>query len=141
MEFILLDYCFFLSVLLMLPILIPSILKGPIPTFDEMMPGVLSDVEKASGFLKHAMYIDMGKNLFLMALALWAALYADVDAKKAIALLLAAQMAFALFIGHGFASPDKMHESYLTRIISKPPLLVIVGVQIVAFTVGVAMTP
>jgi hypothetical protein len=51
MEFILLDYCFFLSVLLMLPILIPSILKGPIPTFDEIMPGVLSDVEKSSAFL------------------------------------------------------------------------------------------
>jgi hypothetical protein len=87
------------------------------------------------------MYIDLGKNLFLVVLAVWAPLYAEVDAKKAIALMLAGQMAFALFIAHGFASPDKMHEPYLTRIISKPPLLVIVGVQIIAFTVGVAMTP
>ena len=51
MAFIFLDYALFLSALLLLPIVIPSLLKGPLATFDEIMPGVLSDVEKASKFL------------------------------------------------------------------------------------------
>jgi hypothetical protein len=51
MAFIGLDYALFLSAFLLLPIVIPSLLKGPLATFDEIMPGVLSDVEKASKFL------------------------------------------------------------------------------------------
>ena len=49
MDFIFLDYALFLAAFLLLPIVIPSLLKGPIATFDEIMP--MSDVEKSSAFL------------------------------------------------------------------------------------------
>jgi hypothetical protein len=43
-------------------------------------------------------------------LPIWAGLNADVKTKKAISMMLIGQMAWAMFVAHGLASPSKMDE-------------------------------
>jgi hypothetical protein len=89
----------------------------------------------------HCLYIDLGKNIVMIALPICAAFFNDVDAKKTIAILVSANWLWAIFIAHGVASPDKMHEPYLTRITSKPPFLVMAFLSIGAFGYGIAVAP
>ena len=75
----------------------------------------------------------------MCALPICAAFFEDTGAKKTIAILLSANWVWAIFIAHGFASPDMMHEPYLARITSKPPFLVMAALSIGAFAAGIAL--
>ena len=87
----------------------------------------------------HCLYIDLGKNIVMTVLPICAVFFDDMFAKKTIAILLSANWIWALFVAHGLASPDKMHEPYLVRVTSKPPFLVMAALSITAFAVGIAL--
>ena len=84
------------------------------------------------------MYIDLGKNIIMILLPVCAAFFDDIGAKKTIAILLSLNWVWALFVAHGIASPDMMHEPYFKRVTSKPPFLVMAALSITAFAVGIA---
>ena len=123
------------TVLMCLPTGI-AVLKGPVEMVNQFIPGALSESDLASPFLKHCLYIDMGKNIFLCLLLLWTSLKANLETKKVVAVLNIVQFLFALFVAHGFASPLHMSKPYFERVTSDPAILVICGGQIIGLTLG-----
>ena len=122
----LLDYVFLISSALYLPIMIPCFIKGPGKAFDELMPGVPPAV-MGHQFMVHVLYIDMGKNCLVVLLGLYASLVSShIPTKKAIAYLLAFQNAWAMFIAHGLASPQKMDQPYMA-LVTDPLVMTICG--------------
>ena len=92
-------------------------------------------------FVVHVMVIDMGKNFLCMALALYGALLTShLPTKKAVALLLACQSSWAMFIAWGFASPkaEDATKPYL-QIIMSPLLIGVCGIPILLL-VSAALT-
>ena len=83
-------------------------------------------------FVVHVMVIDMGKNFLCMALGLYGALLTShLPTKKAVALLLACQSSWAMFIAWGFASPkaEDATKPYL-QIMMSPLLIGVCGIPI-----------
>ena len=92
-------------------------------------------------FVVHVMVIDMGKNFLCMALSLYAALLTShLPTKKAVALLLACQSSWAMFIAWGFASPkaEDATKPYL-QIMMSPLLIGVCGIPILLL-VSAALT-
>ena len=104
-----LDAALILSTLLLAPIMIPCVMKGPVAAFTEIMAGEGVDMPASvmtHPFVVHVLVIDMGKNFLCIALGLYAALLTShLPTKKAVALLLACQSSWAMFVAWGFASP------------------------------------
>ena len=117
-----------LSPLLLAPIMIPCVMKGPVAAFTEIMAGEGVDMPASvmtHPFVVHVLVIDMGKNFLCIALGLYAALLTShLPTKKAVALLLACQSSWAMFVAWGFASPkvEDATKPYLEIMMS--PLLI-----------------
>ena len=124
-----------LSTLLLAPIMIPCVMKGPVAAFTEIMAGEGVDMPASvmtHPFVVHVMVIDMGKNFLCMALGLYAALLTShLPTKKAVALLLACQSSWAMFVAWGFASPkvEDATKPYL-EIMMSPLLIGVCGIPI-----------
>lgn len=110
------DVALCIAAALIAPACIGFVLKGHTGLVEDILGLTLTKAENDSAVLKHCFYIDFGKNLFLLALPMWAALQPSVATKKAIAVLMALQIACAMFAGHGLASPEKMSEPHMTRV-------------------------
>ena len=83
------------------------------------------------------MLYPQGKNIFLTCLLAWTALKANLETKKAVSLLMIAQMCFACFVAHGLHSPLHMSKQYVERLTSEPAVMVICMGQAVALGLGV----
>ena len=110
---------------LFLPILLPCFLQGPLPVFDGLLPGVMDSNYLAHPMTAHIFLIDMGKNLTLVLLGVWAYLQPSVATKKGVATLMSIQNLWAGFIAHGLASPEMMAEPYLKRVFGQPVLVAV----------------
>ena len=110
---------------LFLPILLPCFLQGPLPVFDGLLPGVMDSAYLAHPMTEHVFLIDMGKNLTLVLLGVWAYLQPSVATKKGVATLMSIQNLWAGFIAHGLASPEMMAEPYLKRVFGQPVLVAV----------------
>ena len=64
-------------------------------------------------------------------------LKANLETKKAVSLLMIAQMCFACFVAHGLHSPLHMSKQYVERLTSEPAVMVICMGQAVALGLGV----
>ena len=56
-----LDYALLSSIVFYFPVLLPMLYQGPIATFDDLLPGVLTAADRSSQLLLHVAYIDMGR--------------------------------------------------------------------------------
>ena len=91
-----------------LPILLPCFIQGPLQTFDGILPGVMDSNYLAHPMTSHIFLIDMGKNLTLVLLGVWAYLQPSVATKKGVATLMSIQNLWAAFVAHGLASPEML---------------------------------
>ena len=91
-----------------LPILLLCFIQGPLKTFDGILPGVMDSNYLAHPMTSHIFLIDMGKNLTLVLLGVWAYLQPSVATKKGVATLMSIQNLWAAFVAHGLASPEML---------------------------------
>ena len=107
-----------------LPILLPCFIQGPLKTFDGILPGVMDSNYLAHPMTSHIFLIDMGKNLTLVLLGVWAYLQPSVATKKGVATLMSIQNLWAGFVAHGLASPEMPGEPYLKRVFGQPVVVI-----------------
>ena len=78
-----------------LPILLPCFIQGPLKTFDGILPGVMDSNYLAHPMTSHIFLIDMGKNLTLVLLGVWAYLQPSVATAFLVATLVCSREAQA----------------------------------------------